>query len=272
MNDNTLVPFGKYRNKPVEHLIADTQYREWLLAQGWVQQRYPDLHTIIVNFGGEPQETPEHNALQLQFLDEALRAQLTGALIRPGRYPTDGRWRAKTGARWSKHHETRAATRSMERCALCLEPPAFEVDGVDVSWRVSTWTHYEDRTTYHRREGESILGGPLPSDTIERSWQLEYLRHTILVECKPTLGDDYPAALRQLLSYQPKASGHSYRILLTEQFTAKGGTLSQVKQLMQHAGVWLVLLAEARALPIPTLYPQAPLWHPPYEDLPDSST
>jgi hypothetical protein len=65
-----MVPFGKYRGQPVAVLQQDAQYCQWLLGQGWVAERFPELHTIIINNFGEPSETPEHNALQARFLDD----------------------------------------------------------------------------------------------------------------------------------------------------------------------------------------------------------
>jgi hypothetical protein len=42
-----VVPFGKYRNQPVEALRRDPRYRGWLLEQDWFREKYPDLAQII---------------------------------------------------------------------------------------------------------------------------------------------------------------------------------------------------------------------------------
>ena len=42
----------------------------WLLAQDWFRDKYAVLYQVIINRGSEPQETPEHNALQVRFLDD----------------------------------------------------------------------------------------------------------------------------------------------------------------------------------------------------------
>jgi hypothetical protein len=36
-----LVPFGLYKGEPVESVKADARYMKWLMAQTWVQERYP---------------------------------------------------------------------------------------------------------------------------------------------------------------------------------------------------------------------------------------
>jgi|ERR1700722_2798395 len=64
-----IVPFGKYRGQPVEALAQDRQYVDWLTAQPWFKERFGNIYTLIVNNFQEPSETPEHNALQIKFLD-----------------------------------------------------------------------------------------------------------------------------------------------------------------------------------------------------------
>ena len=64
-----VVPFGKYRGQPVEVLVQDRQYVDWLTAQPWFKEKFGNFYTLIVNNFQEPSETPEHNALQIKFLD-----------------------------------------------------------------------------------------------------------------------------------------------------------------------------------------------------------
>ena len=75
MTDNNsahVVPIGKYKGEPVEVLLADQSYTEWLLAQPWFPERYAALHQTIINYGAEPQDSPEHNEMQLRYLDDRL--------------------------------------------------------------------------------------------------------------------------------------------------------------------------------------------------------
>lgn len=80
-SEKNIIPFGKYRGKPVEVLLGDAAYTEWLRGQGWVAERFPAIHTLIINNFGDPSETPEHNALQLRFLDDTLCRQACRAWI-----------------------------------------------------------------------------------------------------------------------------------------------------------------------------------------------
>jgi hypothetical protein len=70
MSDDKIVTFGKYKGQPVEALAADRQYFEWLSGQAWFRERYQNIYTLIVNNFAEPNETPEHNRLQVRFLDD----------------------------------------------------------------------------------------------------------------------------------------------------------------------------------------------------------
>lgn len=69
-NQNVIVPFGKYKGKPIDVLAQDYEYCDWLLQQGWLQEKYGNVYTIIVNNFGEPTETPEHNKMQYECMKE----------------------------------------------------------------------------------------------------------------------------------------------------------------------------------------------------------
>ncbi len=66
-----VVPFGKYKGQPVEVLAADHDYCEWLTAQPWFKARYLNVYNTVINYGAEPQDSPEHNQMQARFLDDA---------------------------------------------------------------------------------------------------------------------------------------------------------------------------------------------------------
>lgn len=74
----TSVRFGRYKNKPVEHLLRDHNYKMWLKQQSWLffydrvlyeilhhpQTPHPPTHMI------PNQPTPAHNKIQNKFLDQ----------------------------------------------------------------------------------------------------------------------------------------------------------------------------------------------------------
>lgn len=70
MGTNDVIPFGKYKGKPIDVLAQDYEYCDWLMQQDWVKERYGNVYTLIVNNFGEATETPEHNKLQYKFMQE----------------------------------------------------------------------------------------------------------------------------------------------------------------------------------------------------------
>lgn len=67
---NEIIPFGKYKGQPVEVLMNDRPYLDWLQSQEWFTARYQNINTLIINNFREPAETPEHNKLQALFLND----------------------------------------------------------------------------------------------------------------------------------------------------------------------------------------------------------
>ena len=72
-----VIPFGKHKGKTVAELLAtDPAYADWVTAQGWVAERFAELHAAILTRGAGTDDTPEHNAIQARFLDDAFRFAL----------------------------------------------------------------------------------------------------------------------------------------------------------------------------------------------------
>jgi hypothetical protein len=74
------------------------------------------------------------------------------------------------------------------------------------------------------------------------------------VELKPSLGDDYPAVIRQVKAQQQRAEKtrgafHSppVWIVLAGQFSAQGVTLDLARAMFSQSGLWLVLAADVDA-------------------------
>lgn len=69
--DISIVPIGKYKGQPLERLMADQSYSEWLLAQSWFIERYAELAQLLrMGRLSEPQDTPEHNAMVAGLIDQ----------------------------------------------------------------------------------------------------------------------------------------------------------------------------------------------------------
>ena len=181
-----IVPFGKYKGKPIEAMAEDRQYLDWVTAQPWFRERYANIYTLIINNFQEPADTPEHNALQARFLD----ASFLLAFVKIVRTNFE-LGRNKLGA-------------------------AFECEGFDVN----------------------VTGGV-----------------NLYIECKPVVGDDYPAILRQIRTAQNAPDVYYgnrtyYReqsrdaILFLEQYVGSGATLDQFVEIFERSGIQVVFLDE----------------------------
>lgn len=180
-----IVPFGKYKGQPAEVMAADRDYCDWLMAQPWFAERFRDVYNIVINYGGEPEETPEHNALQARFLDEEFCNRLAALVL-----------------------DFRFEVRHVD----------FEAGGWDAV--------LEGRVWYTSDDGKEV----------------ESIGRMILVECKPMVGDDYPAILRQMRGYK-RLYGEK-RVLLIGAFSAQGATLDQVKAIFGKSGIAVVMLED----------------------------
>lgn len=129
-----IVPFGKYKGQPAEILAADRDYCEWLLAQPWFASRYGNVYNIVVSYGGEPQDSPEHNEMQARFLEDDWCLQLAAVLV-PSlahSYGEDGALSALFAS---------PLVREFAKCCIKETEPAavtargFEVSGWDVMFK-----------------------------------------------------------------------------------------------------------------------------------------
>lgn len=198
-----LIPFGKYKGQPLEVIASDRGYCDWLLAQAWFVERYPQIHTLVINNFGEPSETPEHNALQIRLLDEAFRAQCTEVALRF--FAPDRDWTHTI-------HTVDGSPTMMDLATPYFVPPSvpdFEHAGIDVTWTVQRWgLHHACGHDWPAR---------LP-DTHETWWyhpsEESYTARRIAVECKPLIGDDYPAILRFLKNLPSRLFQNAWLIIL----------------------------------------------------------
>lgn len=69
----SIVPFGKFKGRLIEEMLDNADFlswAQWALGQAGIRERYPAFCQVIINRGSEPEETPDHNAMQVKFLDD----------------------------------------------------------------------------------------------------------------------------------------------------------------------------------------------------------
>ncbi|MER6971170.1 hypothetical protein ABT304_08965 [Nocardioides sp. NPDC000445] len=114
-----IVTFGQYKGQPIEVLLADRNYCEWLLSRHRFAERESVLYQTIINYGGPPQDSPEHNQMQAKFLDKDYCLALAKLLDKENDYltPTASnvewewleRWRAEFPDLIQETHEPAGA-------------------------------------------------------------------------------------------------------------------------------------------------------------------
>lgn len=272
MQQNNIVPFGKHKGKTVEELLRDKEYLQWLLAQDWFKTKFVNLYTVVINNGQEPNETPEHNAMQVKFLSEEYRlkflwslakripdfrdrqpfdfGKLTDSLIRlqdtcrkcsPVPVNVDASWvmeeHENQVLQWRREVEwarKRMEEFSGKRIIGCKHLPVFEKNGVDAILyaKILPRFSYELKCNRVYYIGESSLDG---EDT------------SVAIEIKPSLGDDFPAVLRQFKSasaYNRWMERCPYSVLLIGQYNGVGATFDEMTDYFLSSGIIVITSGE----------------------------
>jgi hypothetical protein len=213
--EEVLIPevmtFGKYKGRSMFEVAQDRNYVQWLLLQSWFPDRWPDVYKFLVE-GGPTECTPEHNAMQARFLDDAfLRKFVSRLLINV--FPEGAEW-----AREEPEFECEvppcdvklyAFATNTEFCNWCEKPlrKCFNEDG---SWCRS----------FYPRSVRSLFR------MLERTW---------FVELKPALGDDYPLVLRKLRGSGWLRPGRPERriVVLFKDLTTRSISLKEIQQIFR---------------------------------------
>lgn len=213
-----IVPFGKYKDQPIEVLAADRPYLDWMLAQSWFKDRYPELFTIVINNFQEPADTPEHNAMHMKFLDDNyvfdLLAPIVGfdsGTVLKKRFECDG-W--DVFVILSNHIQAAIDEISRKEIELNIE--------------------YKSCDYCVRRE--EILC------ELDKLWS-GIKTAGIYVELKPTISDDFPAVMRQMKSMkrvQAKECDMRFCVLVVGTYTGIGATREQFVQFMANEGIHVI--------------------------------
>lgn len=209
-----LWPFGKYQGQPIDRVMADHSYLEWVLNQPWFAEDYARLHGLIVNFGNEAQDSPEHNAFQIRFLEEEMRLAVARRL---GFEELDGEFCGKQKAIARRIGRELNCRIHEKESPLRVSAVKFEESGWDVAFDILPASYVAFIDASHGQAYVEFL------DSVKKHKQAELNRNRlkahhgtldvavyepnkarrprVLVELKPDLGDDYPSVLRQIQRY-----------------------------------------------------------------------
>ena len=274
-SSGSVVPFGKYKNQPLEVLLADPDYVTWLRqAKPDIRSKYPTVFQFIVAHYGEPSRTPDHNALQNRFLDREFQLKFALAAC-----PQIGEWvglhRVNLNRTFERHFQrseerlrekvktSKYAALTLDRelqtlfaereelrktLQLCIETGEDRGDFVEYPFAVEN-LHFEH-------------GGADVVYELRHRWawrkpglyDYSHLQNPVLIsvadgmyfsiQIKPVLGDDYPAVLRSM-----KAVHSSH--LLVRDYTGTGGTWDMVCRALALDKIKAVRLADVEAISVP---------------------
>lgn len=242
MQKTEVIPFGKYKGQPIEVLLNDKPYLDWLQQQDWFRNRYGTINTLIINNFQEPTETPEHNKIQALFTDDDFCKKFISLLIDKklcrdkkgfkfvtytnpvngniyfhgdaNIFSTSGGYSLYNGETY-KHTplNKKELELSINETRISYNI-AYEFNGVDVCMNI-----FEE-----------------PIDELYKKNDFRTLAE-VNIEIKPSVSDDFPAILRQM-------NNNKSKVLLTERYTGTGATLEQVKKIFAASDKNIILLEE----------------------------
>lgn len=246
MSNQKIIPFGTYKDHPIEVLQKDKSYTEWLMSQSFFKDNYPDIHTIVINnFNIKTDDTPEHNNMQIKFLNEDYRLKLAYLIHNKRLF----KFNSSFFPIYLKEILEPSNLTDEERKEIVNEISnynntnlldfyklIFENKGLDVSYRLS-YGFKSKKTMFKGYYSEGF------EKFLNEIWRAE-TSIEFNIELKPTVGDDYPSILRQMNNIGAK-------ILVLKEYTGQGATLDEVKQFFKLSYVTVLLENEIDSIELP---------------------
>jgi hypothetical protein len=256
-----IVPFGKYKGKPITELLTDTKYIEWCKQQN-ILDKYPIINNIIVHQTiqtSNNSKTPEHNKIQNMFLQDAFQIKLLSRIhdISPDRVISylEKIYNKELYIKYFGKNTIDISSFNYENSKRKVE---FEAD---FNWDVKLDIYLSSSEIK-----SSIIGCKSDYDKLWNcvgnydcnysyydnrciSVNLEYDR-LLFIEIKPSLGDDYPCVLRKmktqitLTNTKYKTKYKKKYILLVDNFNSNVTTIDEIKTIFKQSNISVILLSE----------------------------
>jgi len=248
MEEVPLVPFGKYKNKPVTDLIADENYFKWCKTQEWIREKHETIYNICVNqtitTNNQPSKTPDHNKMQNMFLNDDFKHDFvfpnTGNhnLTFNEIYDDEEYIKCFGNQKFDKipnnyieskfesifNWDVELHVHSAQSNALISndEPESLSIRKLmaeddkgcynNIDGLKHDWKSYSKSQLYKKLVSNRIR--PNCVDGKPNVFNIQYSstihNHKVFIEIKPILGDDYPHVLRKM-STQIKMTEKKYR-------------------------------------------------------------
>lgn len=272
---STEVPFGKYRGRPVEEMLADDGYMTWLQAQPWFRERFAHLKTAKDE--DALSRTPVHNRLQTLFLDEAYqqafvrtacRRWFEEAFLTAKQVPAASiermRRAAEEGREWLERVE-KAASESKDAQKNAIVRGTFDykarIEAAMASFETATIAligakpRMTTKAAFEMRGADVVIDAVVhaPHACSDAAWdrgisstskvvieEMEWRHNKLLIEIKPTVADEYPAVLRQM-------NRNKSEFLFIERYQGDGATEAQFVAIFAASGKQVVFKRDVDA-------------------------
>lgn len=266
--------FGKYKGMTLaEALSRDQGYCDWLTQQSWFSARFSELHSAILARGAGADDSPEHNLIQARFLMPTFRAAfllVAGGYSEPevvdwlrrytigeieiiieelevfirnstDIYPVSNTIQAKTA---------RLALDILRReledpaCSIRFESTVeFEKFGVDAL--ISGWFEFQTNSGPECKTMTSRIFGKYIGTSMGLG--------SYNVEIKPSMGDDFPAVMRQVsrLNDNPRLGRFSESpkpVVLVGRFAMSVLSENQVREMFKRSSIKIVTIDEVETI------------------------
>lgn len=247
--EENIIPFGKYKGKPIETLATDKEYTQWLLAQSWFREKNINLYNVVINNFREPENTPEHNKMQIKFLDldyrlkfafyidnsffkyniETINSEIQNKLISSEI--------SKEIATALKNPDTFIGIQN--KFLLESNNPQFEK--IDVAFNLK----------YGTEIGYRVKKNDIYSSNSSYIYDLKLYKELYFeIEIKPTISDDFPSILRQMKASMP-VSNNKVSILFVNNYTGISATKEQLIQYFKTQGYLVIFESEIESIILP---------------------
>jgi len=223
-----IVPFGKYKNQPVEVLKNDKQYLDWLNAQDWFKSRYQNIYNLVINNNyGQPAETPEHNKLVSLFLNDDFCEKFANLFIDKSKvnekYLID--LRDKRFFSWKNGRVDYSDY---------LKAELYYTVEFDLYLKNIDWNNFKIAVKFDKFF-ELENGNDLRLDVTYSLNKRHLFEQKYSIECKPTVSEDYPAIIRQ-------CKNQNSNVLLIENYNVQSITIEQMRKMFPF--IKIILLSE----------------------------
>lgn len=213
------VDFGKYKGQPVSVLLNDPDYCRWLINQpSFARNRKYGLVMDMIE--GRSQTTPQHNTLQLKFLDIEFRLNFIERFLVQSPNPID-----------------KQTPKKRRRVAIPVGESLGNIRAI------------------HPSSGIEVIEFKFEQFAdVYLKCRLSYIDvRSIYVEIKPQVGDDFPDVLRQI-QRQKKAwessvarrdlHGKTYWILLIDKFESSTINRNQLCEYFRTQDISVIFFDE----------------------------